>query len=107
MYRWYCERYSGLHFEQEENNNENNFGVRLNGDHSHFILVDSQSPNDEFRNRLENEIKNTYEVPIVSIAFAGGLDSLSAILNALKKNIPVIVLGVSRLRCVESTILIL
>ncbi|CAF3482445.1 unnamed protein product [Rotaria sp. Silwood1] len=74
----------------------------LEMNHTHFILLDDgtlQSYNiGDYRTRLAKTIANgrakqTLSIPIVSVLFEGGEDSLRSIYNDLRSNIPVIIIN--------------
>ncbi|CAF1189094.1 unnamed protein product [Rotaria sp. Silwood1] len=74
----------------------------LEMNHTHFILLDDgtlQSYNiGDYRTRLAKTIakgraKQTLSIPIVSVLFEGGEDSLRSIYNDLRSNIPVIIIN--------------
>ncbi|CAF4529344.1 unnamed protein product, partial [Rotaria sp. Silwood2] len=70
--------------------------------HTHFILLDDgtlQSYNiGDYRTRLAKTIANgrakqNLPIPIVSVLFEGGEDSIRSIYNALRRNIPIIIIN--------------
>ncbi|XP_071522333.1 transient receptor potential cation channel subfamily M member-like 2 [Panulirus ornatus] len=76
--------------------------VPLNGDHTHFLLVDDGTRNsfsgvDSFRTRLEEAIQagepHGLGVPVVLLLLEGGLNSIIKCSMALKRNIPILVVA--------------
>ncbi|CAF1295890.1 unnamed protein product, partial [Rotaria sordida] len=74
----------------------------LEMNHTYFILLDDgtlQSYNiGDYRTRLAKTISNgrakqTLSIPIVSVLFEGGEDSVRSIYNDLRRNIPVIIIN--------------
>ncbi|XP_042880237.1 transient receptor potential cation channel subfamily M member-like 2 [Penaeus japonicus] len=76
--------------------------VSLNGDHTHFLLVDDGSRNhysgsDDFRTRLEEAIQEEEPkglgVPVVLLLLEGGMSALEKCAMALSRDIPVVVVA--------------
>ncbi|XP_068222859.1 transient receptor potential cation channel subfamily M member 4-like [Palaemon carinicauda] len=76
--------------------------VSLNGDHTHFLLIDDGSRNmfrgsDDFRTRLEEAIQVPepvgFGVPVVLLLIEGGISSITKCAMALRRNIPVVVVA--------------
>ncbi|CAF4612367.1 unnamed protein product, partial [Rotaria sp. Silwood2] len=74
----------------------------LEMNHTHFILLDDgtlQSYNiGDYRTRLAKTIANgrakqNLPIPIVSVLFEGGEDSIRSIYNDLRRNIPIIIIN--------------
>jgi hypothetical protein len=69
----------------------------LNPYHSAFIIVDNENQNEheiEFRNKLEEYIKNNLTIPIVLIAIDGGAGTLKTIAGGLQNKIPILLVSV-------------
>ncbi|KAK7074537.1 hypothetical protein SK128_025621 [Halocaridina rubra] len=76
--------------------------VSLNGDHTHFLMVDNGTRDkfggaDAFRTRLEEAIQEPeplgFGMPVVLLLLEGGISSVSKCCMALKSNIPVVVVA--------------
>ncbi|XP_042880245.1 transient receptor potential cation channel subfamily M member-like 2 [Penaeus japonicus] len=76
--------------------------VSLDGDHTHFLMVDDGTRDQfngtvNFRTRLEEAIQaeepSGLGIPVVVVLLEGGLGALGKCAMALKKNIPVVVVG--------------
>ncbi|XP_042863010.1 transient receptor potential cation channel subfamily M member-like 2 [Penaeus japonicus] len=74
--------------------------IALNGDHTHFLLVDdgfhnSLSSADSFRSRLEEAIQKTMpeglDIPVVMLLLDGSLRAIDRCLKALRRRVPVVV----------------
>nr|XP_027237710.1 transient receptor potential cation channel subfamily M member 2-like [Penaeus vannamei] len=74
----------------------------LDGDHTHFLMVDDGTRDHfngtvNFRTRLEEAIQaeepTGLGIPVVVVLLEGGLGALGKCAMALKKNIPVVVVG--------------
>nr|XP_045593116.1 transient receptor potential cation channel subfamily M member-like 2 [Procambarus clarkii] len=74
----------------------------LNGDHTHFLLVDDGHRNsfrgvDEFRTRLEEGVRKPEPeglgVPIVLLLLDGGVNSIDKCAMALRQAIPIVVVA--------------
>jgi hypothetical protein len=75
----------------------------LEVNHTHFILLDDGTlrhyNTGDYRTRLTKTISNGHgnqvlPVPIVTLLFEGGEDSIRSIYNDLRKNIPVVIVNV-------------
>lgn len=74
--------------------------VAINPDHTHFVFVDDGSYKDfgveiSFRNELEQEVRNSEEIPLVLIVVEGGVGTIETVYLALQKEIPVILIKVN------------
>ncbi|ROT74192.1 hypothetical protein C7M84_007309 [Penaeus vannamei] len=74
--------------------------IALNGDHTHFLLVDDGFHNslasaDSFRSRLEEAIQKTMpeglDIPVVMLLLDGSLRAIDRCLKALRRRVPVVV----------------
>ncbi|CAF0977505.1 unnamed protein product [Brachionus calyciflorus] len=71
--------------------------VYLEPNHSHFILVDDSKYNKfggeiSFRADLESEISKAKKIPIVLVVVEGGPNTVTTVLESLKKKIPCVII---------------